>query len=356
MGDSIDGSSNAAQRARPQTPDPAPHNAARMVDTTGKNSPVSGSHAGQMSTGMTSTSGTSSNARAANAQAAAQAQPVNGHAPTDDTRPGFFGRLLGQRRGETRTEAPSSRQQSPAQNGRRHSLLNLRNMRVEDVAIPKVEIVSVPMTITQDDLVDVFRETGMTRLPVYDETLDSPKGLVHLKDFALKHGWNGHGEFVMEDLLRPLLFVPPSMPIGVLLQKMQSERRHMALVIDEYGGVDGLVTIEDLIEQVIGEIEDEHDVDEDALWTREASGSYLALAKAPLEDFEGATSVNLTEDDSVDEEEIDTLGGLVFMLAGRVPARGEVVVHPDGHEFEVVDADPRRIKRLRVRLGAQPAE
>ncbi|PJE29114.1 hemolysin family protein [Pseudooceanicola antarcticus] len=296
------------------------------------------------------------NGKTANVPAATMAQPATTAAPVTGSRPGFFGRLLGQRRGDTRSGTTAGTPQNPQQNGRRHSLLNLRNMRVEDVAIPKVEIVSVPMTITQDDLVDVFRDTGMTRLPVYDETLDSPKGLVHLKDFALKHGWNGHGDFDLSQLLRPLLFVPPSMPIGVLLQKMQSERRHMALVIDEYGGVDGLVTIEDLIEQVIGEIEDEHDVDEDALWTREASGSYLALAKAPLEDFEEATSVNLTEDDSVDEEEIDTLGGLVFMLAGRVPARGEVVVHPDGHEFEVVDADPRRIKRLRVRLGAHAAE
>ena len=127
----------------------------------------------------------------------------------------------------------------------------------------------------------------------------------------------------------------------------------MALVIDEYGGVDGLVTIEDLIEQVIGEIEDEHDVEEDALWTQEKSGAWLVLAKAPLEEFEAETGVNLTADESVDEEEIDTLGGLVFMLSGRVPARGEVVEHPAGHEFEVIDADPRRIKRLRVRL-AQP--
>tara|TARA_R110002126_G_scaffold53536_1_gene144801 strand:- start:229072 stop:230067 length:996 start_codon:yes stop_codon:yes gene_type:complete len=232
-----------------------------------------------------------------------------------------------------------------------HSLLNLRRMRVEDVSIPKAEIVSVPSTITQAELVKVFRDSGMTRLPVYQGTLDTPVGMVHLKDFALRHGWDANSRFSLKALLRPLLFVPPSMPIGVLLQKMQSDRRHMALVIDEYGGVDGLVTIEDLIEQVIGEIEDEHDVEEDALWTREASGSYLALAKAPLDEFEEAIGTSLTDDDSVDEEEIDTLGGLVVMLSGRVPARGEVVEHPAGHEFEVVEADPRRIKRLRVRLN-----
>jgi magnesium and cobalt transporter len=124
-------------------------------------------------------------------------------------------------------------------------------------------------------------------------------------------------------------------------------------VIDEYGGVDGLLTIEDLIEQVIGEIEDEHDEDDDSYWTAEKPGQWLALAKTPLEDFEEEIGVPLTEHEDVDGEEIDTLGGLVFMLAGRIPARGEVVQHPSGPEFEVVDADPRRIKRLRVRLTAK---
>ncbi|MBR9763920.1 MAG: HlyC/CorC family transporter [Rhodobacteraceae bacterium] len=344
-----------------------------MVDSTGRTTATTASIAVPSPTGASTASGSVPKGAPPTGQVA-NGQVPGGQAivPRPDTAPAtdpdtasddagaqrgsWLARLFGADRTENGVSTSSDSQQNQAPAIRRHSLLNLRNMRVEDVAIPKVEIVAVPTTITQDDLVAVFRDTGMTRLPVYDETLDSPKGLVHLKDFALKHGWNGHSDFVLSDLLRPLLFVPPSMPIGVLLQKMQSERRHMALVIDEYGGVDGLVTIEDLIEQVIGEIEDEHDVEEDALWTREAAGSYLALAKAPLEDFEAATSVNLTEDDSVDEEEIDTLGGLVFMLAGRVPARGEVVVHPAGHEFEVVDADPRRIKRLRVRLGAHPAE
>ncbi len=179
--------------------------------------------------------------------------------------------------------------------------------------------------------------------------------MVHLKDFALLHGFNGETtDFNLADVLRPLLFVPPSMPIGVLLTKMQTERRHMALVIDEYGGVDGLVTIEDLIEQVIGEIEDEHDIEEDKNWRQEKTGTYLALAKTPLSDFEAGIGMSLTEDEEIDEEEIDTLGGLVFMLAGRVPARGEMVPHPDGIEFEVVDADPRRIKRLRVRMPGAP--
>jgi magnesium and cobalt transporter len=228
---------------------------------------------------------------------------------------------------------------------------NLRHMAVEDVAIPKAEIVSVPSDITKDDLVHVFRDSGMTRLPVYEGTLDTPIGMVHLKDFALKHGFNGNGTaFSLKKMLRPLLFVPPSMPIGVLLQKMQAERRHMALVIDEYGGVDGLVTIEDLIEQVVGEIEDEHDIDEGQYWTEEKPGCYIALAKTPLEEFEAEIGQSLTDVDEVDEEEIDTIGGLVFMLLGRVPVRGEVIEHPAGPVIEVMEADPRRIKRVRVRL------
>ena len=240
--------------------------------------------------------------------------------------------------------------ESRANGSLRPGLGNLRLMRVEDVMLPKVEIVAVSDDVTKTALVEVFRESGLTRLPVYTDTLDTPIGLVHLKDLALSHGFNGGSTpFDLKAMLRPLLFAPPSMPIGVLLQKMQSDRRHMALVIDEYGGVDGLVTIEDLIEQVIGEIEDEHDIEEDQYWTQEATGCYLALARTPLEEFEAEIGQKLA--DAEDEEEIDTLGGLVFMLAGRVPARGEVIHHPDGPDFEVVDADPRRIKRLRVRMG-----
>ncbi|MDF1727679.1 MAG: hemolysin family protein [Sulfitobacter sp.] len=229
-------------------------------------------------------------------------------------------------------------------------MANLRRMRVDDVAIPKADIIAVSVTSDMEELVGVFKDSGLTRLPVYDGTLDTPVGMAHLKDLALQYGFNGPPEnFDLRNLVRPLLFVPPSMSIGVLLTKMQAERRHMALVIDEYGGVDGLVTIEDLIEQVIGEIEDEHDTDDGHFWTVEKPGTYLALAKTPLEDFEAEIGHSLTDHETVDEEEIDTLGGLVFMLSGRVPTRGEVVLHPDGPEFEVIDADARRIKRLRVR-------
>ncbi|CUI70546.1 hemolysin family protein [Cognatishimia activa] len=230
-------------------------------------------------------------------------------------------------------------------------MINLRRMRVEDVAVPKADIKALAATMSRGEVVDAFRETGFTRLPVYDGTLDTPIGFLHLKDMALQYGFNGaSGRFALRAMVRPLLFVPPSMPIGVLLTKMQTERRHMALVIDEYGGGEGLVTIEDLIEQVVGEIEDEHDQAEISLWTEEAPGCFIALAKTPLDEFEAQIGRSLTSHEDIDEEEIDTLGGLVFMLAGRVPARGEVVVHPDGTEFEVIDADPRRIKRLRVLL------
>jgi len=277
-------------------------------------------------------------------------------------RPGFFARLFG----TTPPPAPSrhARREAAFQHSAGSagsaahaaiSVYNLRRMRLDDVAVPRAEITAVPVDIDLPDLVEVFRTSGYTRLPVYEGTMDTPVGLVHLKDIALTYGFNGGYEAIaLRTMLRPLLYAPPSMPIGVMLQKMQTDRTHMAMVIDEYGGVDGLVTLEDLIEQVIGEIEDEHDVEEDKLWSEEAPGCWMARARASLEEFEQAVGIDLTE--GIDDEEVDTLGGLVFVLTGRVPARGEVVVHPAGPEFEVVDADPRRIKRLRVRLPKAAAE
>ncbi|SFI87126.1 magnesium and cobalt transporter [Jannaschia pohangensis] len=229
-------------------------------------------------------------------------------------------------------------------------LLNLRLKRLDDVLIPRAEVVAVPSDISLPDLVQRFRESGNSRLPVFEGTLDAPLGMIHLKDLALNHGFNGDRDkpFEILPLLRKLIYAPPSMPIGVLLTKMQTQRIHMALVIDEYGGVDGLVTLEDLIEQVIGEIADEHDQEEGKFWRQEKTGCYLALARTPIDDFQQEIGFRLVE--AEDEEEIDTLGGLVFMLAGRVPERGEVIPHPSGAEIEVVDADPRRIKRLRLRM------
>jgi magnesium and cobalt transporter len=227
--------------------------------------------------------------------------------------------------------------------------VGIGKLKVEDVAIPRAEIVSVQFDIALDNLIDVFRESGLTRLPVFEGTLDTPIGMIHLKDLALKHGFSKISTTLdLRNMVRPVLFAPPSMPILVLLQKMQSERIHMALVVDEYGGVDGLATLEDLIETMIGEIEDEHDLEEDALWINERPGVILAQAKAPLiefQDFIGQLLVDSDEDD-----EIDTLGGLVSQLCGHVPVRGEVIIHPSGVEFEVLEADLRRIKRLRVSL------
>ncbi len=289
--------------------------------------------------------------------AAQSAQPVRQtDQPQQDKPAGFFTRVIGALSPSDTPDDTETPEKPGSPSPTTHGMINLRRMRVEDVAVPKADIVSVSVTATLDELVDVFKQSGLTRLPVYDGTLDNPVGFAHLKDLALRHGFNGGGgDFDLTAMLRPLLFVPPSMTIGVLLTKMQAERRHMALVIDEYGGTDGLVTIEDLIEQVIGEIEDEHDVDEGNFWTEEKPGTYVALAKTPLSDFEAEIGQSLTDHDEVDEEEIDTLGGLVFMLSGRVPTRGEVVLHPEGPEFEVMDADPRRIKRLRVRVPGRGA-
>ena len=217
-------------------------------------------------------------------------------------------------------------------------------LRLEDIAIPRADITSVQFDIALDDLIKVFRKSGLTRLPVFKGTLDSPIGMIHLKDLALKHGFEkATTKLSLSKMVRPVLFAPPSMPVLVLLQKMQSERIHMALVIDEYGGVDGLVTLEDLIETMIGEIEDEHDLEEDAFWISEKQNIILAKAKAPLADFQEFIGISLTSES--DEDEIDTLGGLVSHLCGHVPVRGEIIMHSSGIEFEVIDADPRRIKR-----------
>lgn len=266
---------------------------------------------------------------------------------------GFFGRLIDALSPSDSTQGPATvppSEKAPP-GAAMPGVVNLRRLRVGDIAIPKAEIAAVAVTTSLEDLIKAFRDSGFSRLPVFKGTLDSPMGLIHLKDLALQQAFTSpKPRFSLRKLLRPLLYAPPSMPLAVLLQKMQSQRIHMALVIDEYGGVDGLLTIEDLIEQVVGEIEDEHDEDEGDLWALEKPGQYIVQSRAPLDAFEAEIGLKLAEDE--DSEEIDTIGGLVFMLSGRVPTRGEVIPHPSGVEFEVVDADPRRIKRLRVRVPA----
>ena len=261
---------------------------------------------------------------------------------------GFFGRLLSAFNSSDSADDTASDPGTLPAGVALPGFGNLKRLRVDDVAIPKVEIAAVPLDIGKDELVEVFRQHGFSRLPVYKGTLDHPQGLVLLKDLALQHGFGAAGRFSLKRLLRPVLFAPPSMPAGTLLQKMQRDRVHMALVIDEYGGVDGLVTIEDLIETVIGEIEDEHDEAEGALWKAEKPGVFVAQSIVPLDEFEAAIGLALRNGD--EDDDIDTLGGLVFRRTGRVPARGEIVPHESGAEFEIIDADARRIKRLRVRL------
>lgn len=275
--------------------------------------------------------------------AASAADGVGGEGRDLPVSRGFLGRFLNALTGADDESGPAG----TARHGH-PGMVNLRNMRVDDVAVPKAEMVAAPETSGIDDLVALFREHGFSRLPIYADTLDSPLGMIHLKDLALKHGFGQGGDFHLRPMLRPLLYVPPSMSIGVLLQQMQQKRIHMALVIDEYGGVDGLLTIEDLIEQVIGEIEDEHDEADGSLWLLEKPGQWLIQARAALGDVEAETGLSLIDPQSA--EDIDTLGGLVFMLMGRLPLPGEMVPHPSGAVFEVVDADPRRIKRLRLRL------
>jgi len=230
------------------------------------------------------------------------------------------------------------------------NLTNLQTLRLDDISIPKADITAVPKDSSYEDVIQVFRTSSFTRVPVYSDTLDNPLGLIHLKDFALSHGFGSSKIFDIKSLLRPLLYVPPSMTLRTLLQRMQAERIHMALVIDEYGGVESLVTIEDLLEQIVGDIVDEHDAEEDQLWIEERPGVYLVHARLELEDFFEQTGVDLRDPD-IEEEEYDTIGGLVFSITNRIPVRGEVVRDKMKNEFSVVDADPRSVKRLRVYMA-----
>ncbi|MEM1160494.1 MAG: hemolysin family protein [Pseudomonadota bacterium] len=273
--------------------------------------------------------------------------------------PGLLSRIFGLGNGNGEDGAPEDedalgnafRHSSPAELAMVTNIIRLRDLRVEDVMTPRADVVAVDEGAPLSDVITASEQGSHSRLPVYRETLDDPIGFVHMKDIALNYGFGRAAEeFKLSDNLRTALFVPPSMRIAALLQKMQGERVHMALVIDEFGGVDGLITIEDLVEQIVGDIEDEHDHEGSDEWTREADGSWLVQARADIREFEESEGVTLLAEDW--DEPADTLGGLVFMLANRVPTRGEVILHPMGFEFEIVDAEARRIKRLRLRLGS----
>jgi CBS domain containing-hemolysin-like protein len=237
----------------------------------------------------------------------------------------------------------------------------LERLRVEDVMVPRADIVGVEVSTPLGELAEVFAKAAHSRLPVYRETLDDPVGIVHIKDLIaqLAPGENGTRpagwaeQPILSEISRPLLFAPPSMRAADLLRRMQARRMHLALVVDEYGGTDGLVTLEDLIEPIVGDIEDEHD-DEDTVTIRSRGGGVWDVeARATIDDFEIAAGEEIASAD--EDDEVDSLGGLVFTIAGRIPERGEVIRHPSGYEFEVVEADPRRIKRMRVR-APKPAK
>lgn len=238
------------------------------------------------------------------------------------------------------------------------NILSFGELRVDDVMVPRADIVAVEEGATLSELLRLYNGANHSRMPIYRETLDDPVGMMHIKDvveYLTPPAEEIEGEprlsnrkFALKDVRRDVLFVPPSMPALDLLQKMQATRIHLALVIDEYGGTDGLVSIEDLVEEIVGDIEDEHDAHEGPALATRPDGMIDADARAPIEELEEMLGLKLVDEES--EDDIDTLGGLVFSLVDRVPVRGELIKHPAGLEFEVRDADPRRIKKLRIRL------
>jgi CBS domain containing-hemolysin-like protein len=260
---------------------------------------------------------------------------------------------------------------SPEERTMLTNILALRGRRIDDVMVPRADIIAVQREIRLGELIKVFEGAGHSRLVVYNDTLDDPVGMVHIRDVigymvrlaAVKEGaptrrkkpFPAGLDLKKVDLsvtlldtriIREILFVPPSMPAIDLLAKMQTTRIHLALVIDEYGGTDGIVSMEDIVEQIVGDIEDEHDEDETPAVVRQADGSFLADARAQLEDVVATVGPEFEVGDVADE--VDTLAGYVMTRVGRLPSRGEVVPGPGDFEIEVLDADPRRLKRVRI--------
>ncbi len=228
------------------------------------------------------------------------------------------------------------------------NVLRLRGTTADDVMVPRADIVALPLDLGHAELLALIRREGHSRFPVYRDQLDDIVGMVHIKDI---YGAEGPREtFSLEKILRRPLLVAPQIPVLDLLLQMRQARMHLALVVDEYGGIDGLVTIEDLVETIVGDIADEHDDEQKKLLVERADGTLDIDARLPVEEFEAALGPVLTEDER--NADIDTVGGLVFTLAERVPTRGEVISHPSGIEFLVVDADARRIRSLRTRRPA----
>lgn len=225
------------------------------------------------------------------------------------------------------------------------NVLKVHDRNASDVMVPRVDVIAFDIERPFSELVKLLIEHGHSRVPVYRETLDDVVGFVHVKDVLAPVADRRPAK--LASMIRKALVVAPSLPVFDLLVQMRQSRTHIAMVVDEFGGIDGLVTIEDVIEEIVGDIEDEHDIDETPTLIERPDGTIIADARLPIETFEEQHGTPLRHNG--DHGEVDTLGGLVFTLAGRVPRRGEVIPHPGGLEFEVLDADPRRIKRLRVR-------
>ncbi len=238
------------------------------------------------------------------------------------------------------------------------NLLKFGALKVSDVMVPRADIVAVEQNTPLSDLVVVFREAQHSRLPIYRETLDDPVGMIHIKDVLAHLETGPKGKLHWSDvpilkLKREVLFVPAAMPALDLLLKMQATRIHLAIVVDEYGGTDGLASIEDLVEEIVGDIVDEHDTEREPEIIERPDGGFEADARVGLEQFREHTGLALAPEN--EDEKVDTLGGLVASILGRVPSRGEIVLHHSGVEFEVLEADPRRVKRLKIRPQSKRA-
>lgn len=233
------------------------------------------------------------------------------------------------------------------------NVLRLRDKAAYDVMVPRADIVAMPEDLTLDQAIRLIQREGHSRFPVYRQSLDEIVGMVHIKDVFAAVG-RDPAAFSLKGILRRPLFVVPTVPVLDLLLQMRAARIHMALVVDEYGGIDGLVTIEDLVETIVGDISDEHDEVATAMIVDRPDGTLEMDARTTIQDFEARLGPVLTEEERA--HDIDTVGGLVFTLAGRVPARGELISHPTGLEFRVLEADARRIRRLRVRRPGAEGE
>ena len=250
---------------------------------------------------------------------------------------------------EAEESRPVAGDLTPPERQMLRNLLHFGEQTAGDICVTRGDIMAVPSNITFDDLVRAFADAGHSRLPVYGESLDEVVGMVHIKDVFLANG-DPSRDATIDALMRTPLFVPESMGVIELLARMRSERTHLAIVVDEFGGTEGLVTIEDVVEEIVGDIEDEHDEAEVGLLTLLEDGVWEADARIELEELAATVDRRLTWE----EDEVDTLGGLMFLLAGHIPAQGECVTHPSGWKLEAVESDPRRI--LRVRLHApEPA-